>query len=195
MQRPDKLRVITPGDGPASEIYYNGTTMTAYAPAENLAAVAPAPPTIDAALKAAFDIAAIYFPFADVVAADPYRILTEGLTVAFVIGQSKVVGGIPTDMVALVNDNVMVQMWIGVDDKLPRRVSAVFRNDPRRLRHQMDLSDWKLDLAPSADVFASAKAVTAAPITFAHPGRSAAAGIKPPAQAKPAGRAAPTKPQ
>jgi hypothetical protein len=63
MQRPDKLRVITLGDGPASEFYYDGKTMTAYSPAENLIAVAAAPPTIDAALKAAFESAAIYFPF------------------------------------------------------------------------------------------------------------------------------------
>ena len=52
LQRPDKLRVITPGDGPASEFYYNGKTMTAFAPAENLIAVADAPPTIDAAMEA-----------------------------------------------------------------------------------------------------------------------------------------------
>ena len=51
LQRPDKLRVITPGDGPASEFYYDGKTMMAYAPAENLVAVADAPPTIDAALQ------------------------------------------------------------------------------------------------------------------------------------------------
>ena len=40
MQRPDKLRVIIPGDGPASEFYYDGKSMMAYAPAENLVAVA-----------------------------------------------------------------------------------------------------------------------------------------------------------
>ncbi len=51
LQRPDKLRVITPGDGPASEFYYNGKTMTAFAPAENLIAVADAPPTIDASWR------------------------------------------------------------------------------------------------------------------------------------------------
>ena len=33
MQRPDKLRVIIPGDGPASEFYYDGKSMMAYAPA------------------------------------------------------------------------------------------------------------------------------------------------------------------
>ena len=72
MQRPDKLRILIPGDGPASEFYYDGKTMTAYAPVENLAAVADAPPTIDAALDAAYKNAAIFFPFEDLLVADPY---------------------------------------------------------------------------------------------------------------------------
>src|SRR5690242_3985399 len=38
MQRPDKLRVITLGDGPRSDFYYNGKTMMAFAPAEDLLA-------------------------------------------------------------------------------------------------------------------------------------------------------------
>jgi len=50
MQRPDKLRILIPGDGPASEYYYDGKTAIAYAPVENLAAVADAPPTIEEAL-------------------------------------------------------------------------------------------------------------------------------------------------
>src|SRR5439155_12654233 len=39
LQRPDKLRVITAADGPASEIHYDGKKMMAYAPAENLVTV------------------------------------------------------------------------------------------------------------------------------------------------------------
>ncbi len=54
LQRPDKLRVIISGDGPASEFYYDGKTMMAYAPAEKLLAVSDAPPTIDAMLEAAY---------------------------------------------------------------------------------------------------------------------------------------------
>ena len=54
LQRPDKLRVIQSGDGPASEFYYDGKTMVAFSPAENLIAVAEAPATIDAALEAAY---------------------------------------------------------------------------------------------------------------------------------------------
>ena len=106
VQRPSKLRVITPGDGPASDFYYDGKTMIAYAPAANLVAVADAPATIEAAMKEAYDKAAIYFPFAEVIVADPYKNLSEGLTSAFVVGQSHVVGDTVTDMVAIANANV-----------------------------------------------------------------------------------------
>jgi hypothetical protein len=169
LQRPDKLRVITPGDGPASEFYYDGKTMMAYAPAENLVAVAEAPPTIDGALKVAYDSAAIYFPFTDVIVADPYQDIADGLEQAFVIGQSRVVGGTTTDMVAIANGHVFAQVWIGADDKLPRMVRAVYANDPSRLRHQVEFSNWRLDGQIPADAFASSRAATAPRIPFARP--------------------------
>jgi len=190
MQRPDKLRVITAGDGPASEFYYDGKAMMAFAPADNLVAVASAPPTIDGALKAAFDTAAIYFPFSDVVIADPYQGIADGLKVAFYIGQSKVIGGITTDMVAFVNDNVLVQVWVGTDDKLPRMLRAIYRDDPQHLRHQMELTNWKLEPTLAADAFASAKAAAATKIAFAVPS-APAPGLKPPAKAKAAAKAPP----
>ena len=149
LQRPDKLKIITLGDGPPSEFYYDGKTMMAFAPAEDLVAVADAPPTIDAALEAAYDSAAIYFPFTDVMVADPYKDIADGLKTAFYIGQSGIVGGTTTDMVAYVTGNVFVQIWIGADDKLPRRVYAVYLNDRARLRHVLELSNWKLDVRRS----------------------------------------------
>ena len=184
MQRPDKLRVVTSGDGPASEFYYNGKTMVAFAPAENLVAVAEAPPTIDAALKAAYDSAAIYYPFTDVIVADPYKDLAEGMILAFYIGQSKIVSGTTTDMVAFANNDVFVQIWIGAEDKLPRMLRAVYRADPARLRHQMELSDWKLDIEVPLDAFASAKASSANPIAFANPNPKPTASVKPPPKGK-----------
>jgi len=169
MQRPDKLRVITPGDGPASEFYYDGRSMTAYAPVENLAAVVEAPATIDAALVAAYRNAQIFFPFMDVIAADPYQALTKRAVLAFYIGQSSNVGGVRTDMLAWANDDVFLQIWIGADDRLPRRIRATFRADPLRLRHELDLSDWRLDPAMAADAFSSAKAKAAGKMAFAAP--------------------------
>jgi len=175
VQRPDKLRVITSGDGKASEYYYDGKTFTAFAPSENLVAVAPAPPTLDAALEEAFKNAGIYFPFADVLGADPLRNLTEGLTKAFYVGDSVAVGGTRTDVVAVVSDEVFMQIWIGADDKLPRRLRATYRGDPLLLRHQVDLSDWKLDPVVAAEAFASVNAGNARKIAFAAPRGPAAA--------------------
>ena len=193
MQRPDKLRVITLGDGPASEFYYDGKTMVAFAPAENLVAVASAPPTMDAALKAAYETAVIYFPFTDVIAVDPYKDIADGLTLAFYIGQSKVVGQTTTDMLAYVNDYVFVQIWIGAEDKLPRMLRAVFRDDPLRLRHQLELSNWQLDPVVAADAFASSKAGAAMSIPFARPDPKLPPGFRPPARAKPPANPKPSK--
>jgi len=169
LRRPDKFRVITPGDGPASEFYYNGKTMTAFMPAENLVAVAEAPPTIDGALEAAYHYAATYFPFADVMVADPYGDIAKSLELAFYIGRSRAVGGTTTDMVAYVAHGVFIQVWIGAEDKLPRRARAMFRNDPLQLRHQVDFSNWQLGRAVPAGAFASARAASAKRIPFEHP--------------------------
>ncbi len=192
LQRPNKLRVITPGDGPASQFYYDGKTMTAFSPAENLLAVADAPPTIDAALEAAFNSAAIYFPFDDVIVADPYKDIAQGLKVAFYIGQSIVIEGTTTDEVAYISGDVFVQAWIGTQDKLPRRLYAVYMNDPARLRHVLALSDWQLDVKTTPDMFVAPAPANAAHIKFARPDAKDAPGMPPPpgkvpAKGKPSG--------
>jgi len=186
MQRPDKLRVITPGDGPAEEFYYNGKTVMAYSPAENLVAIAEAAPTIDGMLEQAYHYAAIYFPFTDMIVADPYKDIAEGLTLAFYIGQSHVVGGTTTDMVAYETHGAFVQIWIGAEDKLPRMARAVYLNDPAQLRHQVEFSNWQLDAAIPAGAFESANAAKAKRIPFARPD------VLPPTEAKPPVQGGPT---
>ncbi len=191
MQRPDKLRILIPGDGPASEFYYDGKAMTAYAPAENLAAISDAPPTVDGALMAAFKNAGIYFPFVDLLAADPYAALTDGVVLAFTVGPSGVVGGVKTDMVVWANSDVFLQIWIGSEDKLPRRLRAMFRTDPLGLRHQLEFTDWKLDGPVAQDFYVATKAQSAGRMPFKAPGPPSK--VMKPLAAKPG--AAPAQPK
>ena len=73
-------------------------------------------------------------------------------------------------MIAYANDHAFVQAWIGADDKLPRKLRAVFRNDRQQLRHEMDVSDWQLDGPVAGDAFVAPSAAKAAlPIAFARP--------------------------
>lgn len=171
LQRPNKLRVISVGDGPRSEFYYDGKTIAQLAPVENLVAVAEAPPTIDAMLRKAFETTAIYFPFTDFLVADPYADLAGGLQLAFYIGPSVVVDATTTDMIAFETNGVFVQAWVGATDKLPRRARAQFDSDPIQLRHQVEVSNWKLDPVVAADAFGSPQIASARRIEFAHPER------------------------
>ena len=170
LQRPDKLRILSPGDGPATELYYDGRSLVAFAPKENYVATTAAPATIEAALDLAFDKAQIYYPFVDLIVADPFKALSEGLRVAFYVGESNAVGGVRTYIVAYANDHAFVQAWIGAEDRLPRRLRAVYRKDPLQLRHQMDITDWKLGEPVPAGAFAPPEAAKKAlPIPFDRP--------------------------
>lgn len=180
VQRPDKLRVITLGDGPASEFYYDGKTFTAFAPLENLIATADAPPTLDAALEAAYHVSGTYFPFTDLIVTDPYQDMAPDLKLAYYVGQSHIVGETTTDIVAYVEGGVFIEVWLGAEDKLPRAIHAVYLDDPAQLRHNLLLSHWQLDPAVPADAFSPSKSTASATrIPFAHPLQPAAAATPP----------------
>jgi hypothetical protein len=182
LERPDKMRVIISGDGPGSEFYYNGKTMTAFAPAENLLAVSDAPPTIDAMLEAVYHSAGIFFTFTDLVVADPYKDMSEGLTLAYYVGQSHVVGGTTTDIVAYIDNGVFIQIWIGTEDKLPQMVRAIFLDDPESLRSQVEFSNWQLDPTVPPDTFTLSNTGNAKRIPFAEIKTQAASGTMPSAK-------------
>ena len=98
-------------------------------------------------------MAHVYFPFADLVVADPYGDLARDLRLAFFIGRTHSVGGVETDMIAYATDEVFVQAWIGVEDRLPRRFRAIYLTDGGNLRHEMELSGWKVDPKLPASTF------------------------------------------
>jgi len=186
LQRPDKLRVLKPADGNATSFYCDGKSMMGYSPSENLLAVADAPATIDATLEKAYHLAGIYVPFDDVIVANPYGDLAPGLMHAYYVGQSHVVGGTTTDIVAYAGDGVFVQLWVGAEDKLPRLMRAIFLDDPDHLRHELAFTDWKLDETLPADIFSPPAAASTAkriPFASAHPELPASA--KAPANAQP----------
>jgi hypothetical protein len=120
-------------------------------------------------LKMAYDKAAIYFLFTDVLVADPYGDIASDLKLAFVIGRSNIVGGVATDMIAVANDQAQVQIWIGVDDKLPRMMRATFFNEPGNFRHSVEFSNWQIDPPVPEGSFTSAAALKADRIKFASP--------------------------
>jgi hypothetical protein len=105
--------------------------------------------------------------------------MSGDVTTAFYIGRSQVVGDTATDMVGFATKDIFAQIWVGVEDKLPRRLYAVYLNDPARLRHVLQLSNWELDKAVPEEAFSSAKSGGAARIAFKRPDVRTSANTKP----------------
>ena len=170
LQRPGRLKVVIPGDGPASEFTFDGKDIVAFAPEENLVAVAAAPPSLEGALQLAYQMADVYFPFTDLLLLDPYTTLTDGAKLIYLVGPSNVVGGTLTDSVVVAADDIFMQLWIGRDDKLPRRIRALYPGDSRGLRHELELTNWQVDAPIDAQAFATDRARAGQPMAFAVPG-------------------------
>lgn len=167
--RPNRFAVVTFGDGPRSAFYYNGKEMVVALPDANLVAVESAPGSVEAMLEQAFVKAGIYFPWVDLITDNPYAEIEKGLKTAFYIGQSKIVGGTTTDIVAFQNANVMVQVWLGAKDKLPRMIAIVPVEAGQRGRQMLQFSNWTLGKAIPASRFESKERKTARKIDFAKP--------------------------
>ncbi|NEX93013.1 DUF2092 domain-containing protein [Caulobacter sp. 17J65-9] len=169
LERPNKLKVVKVGDGVPDEFYYDGKTVTAYVPSQEVAAVADAPPNIDDMLDAAWSYAAIHYPFADVIVSDPCAIFDESLKSAFYVGQSNVVGGVPTDVIALTTDRVQGQIWVGAQDRLPRMIRTNYPSEPGAAGYQTEYSNWRVNAPVAAGTFTSPKAQAARKIAFLPP--------------------------
>jgi hypothetical protein len=177
LARPNKLRVIVPGDGPPSEFYFDGNAVAVFTPKEDLIAVADVPGNVEEMLEKIYQKAGIYFPFVDFLVSDPFKALTTGLTSAFVIGKSTLVGGTTTDVLSVSDEAVHLQIWIGAEDKLPRLIWATAADDPDKPRHMVEFSDWKLGGDVEKESFAPKRTANTKEIPFARP-EEAVAGSK-----------------
>ncbi len=112
LERPDKLKVISSGDGPPEEFTYDGGEIAVYMPETNMVARKDAPSDVDAMLRDAYSTAGLYFPFVDLIVSDPHASLAGHALSAFVIGKSELIGGVTTDIVAIADGRMQWQIWI-----------------------------------------------------------------------------------
>jgi hypothetical protein len=83
----------------------------------------------------------------------PYASFTSHALTAFVIGQSEIVGGVTTDVVAITDGRMQWQLWIGTDDKLPRLIWSTPADMPPKPRVMVAFSNWRTGGAVDAGSF------------------------------------------
>ena len=127
VQRPNKMRAERIGELITQTFYYDGKSLSLNLPQQKYYATAAVPPTLEGMLDFARDKLGVIAPGADLVYANAYERLTEGLTSAIVVGEA-VVGGAPCDHIAFRNAEVDWQIWIQRGDK---PLAAEVRQSPR----------------------------------------------------------------
>ena len=167
-QGTEKLYAETRGDFFPYDCYFHGKTITAYAPTTHVYAHNDAPGTIDELIDRAFREDGKTFPYADILVASPYEVLTQDLMSAVFVGQSTV-GGVKTDHLLFSNKGVSWQIWIGTTDHLPRLVNATYLSDPREPSYTVEFSDWKLNEPTLESTFVFNNASKAAKVDFRNP--------------------------
>jgi hypothetical protein len=108
------------------------------------------------------------FPYADILVAEPYKVLAEGLVTALYVGTSTI-GGVKTDHLVFANKGVEWQIWIGVEDHLPRLVYANYFDDVSEPSYTVGFLNWKVDAPVPSETFVFKNTSGAAKVEFRNP--------------------------
>jgi hypothetical protein len=144
LERPNKLRARVTGEVPNFDFTYDGSTVAAFAPNNNVYSVSKAPSTIDAMLPFIEKETGIRFASAGLLFSDPYAELTKGLTNAVVVG-SDTVQGEPCEHLAFRAPGLNWEIWIESGaSALPRRLVITYTNVANFPRSLVEFSHWNL---------------------------------------------------
>lgn len=145
LKRPNKLMIRIGGDAPHFDFYYDGSSVSAYAPGTKVYSTLKAPPTMDAMLTGLKAETGMRFPTAPLLYSDPYAVLTRGLFSGVVVG-SDVVDGVKCTHLAFRSPGVNWEIWIESSSRaLPRRLATTFTDRPNFPRMMITFSSWNLN--------------------------------------------------
>jgi hypothetical protein len=169
VRAPDRFRAEVRTDRKQRQIFYDGKSLTVYAPRMHYYASAPAPSTISATLDSARKRFNIELPLADLFLWGTPRDGVDELTAAQYIGPA-FVDGTDTDQYAFRQRGVDWQLWIARGNvPLPRKLAITTTSEPSAPRFAATLM-WDLTPPVGDPVFAFVPPKDAARIVFASVG-------------------------
>jgi hypothetical protein len=168
---PDRLRLDVNSDRIQRKIYYDGKTVTQYAPRLNYYATFDAPGTVRETLVAAADKFDLRLPLADLFFWGTDQSGIEDIKSAIEVGTSRV-GGVECDHYAFRQDGVDWQLWIERGKTpLPRKLVITTLAEPAQPQY-MAVLRWDLKASMTDKTFAfvppkGAQKITAASVATA----------------------------
>lgn len=145
LERPNKLRASFGGEAPRFDFFYDGATVTAYAPGTKVYSTMKAPATIDEMLAGLRAETGIRFASAPLLMSNPYAVIARDLTSAVVVGPATV-NGVECAHLAFRAPGVNWEIWLETSARsLPCRLAVTFTDEPNFPRTIVEFSGWRLD--------------------------------------------------
>ena len=143
--RPDRLAADATGDTLNRAAWYDGKSMSILDKEHNTYATVDAAATIDATLDMLQEKYDVVLPLADLVSADPYAVLSAGVTYGRYLGVH-LAAGVPCHHLVFAQETIEWQIWIDAGDQpLPRKIAITYALEPGEPQYTATIRRWKLD--------------------------------------------------
>lgn len=150
VRQPDHLAVHRTGDDGASDLFYDGKTVTIYGAKQNKYARAEAPGKIESMLDDVSDRLNVDFPFADFVAADPGKAFLSGVTSGRELAPVMIDGKPVRHLFFSQTGGVDLEVWLDKSEQAtPERLVATYRLMPGQPSFIAEFSDWNFAAQPA----------------------------------------------
>jgi hypothetical protein len=147
-RRPDRLRADVVSERKQRVFYYDGTTLTLYAPRVKLYAAVPAPPTIRETIDMAGERLGLDLPLADLFLWGTERAPTGDITRADHLGPGRI-DGVECDQFAFRQAGVDWQVWIQKGaSPVPRKLVITTTAEPAQPQY---IAVLRWELSPTHD--------------------------------------------
>jgi hypothetical protein len=155
VHRPDRLVVRRSGDDGATDLYYDGKTVTLFAGNENKYARADAPNKIDAMFDEVSERLNVDFPLADFVNADPGKMLLSDVMSGRELDPVTIDGKPARHFFFSQAGGVELEVWLDkTEQATPLRLIVTHRLLPGQPSFIAEFSNWNFSAHPADAEFA-----------------------------------------
>jgi hypothetical protein len=153
LERPSKFHATRQGRFADTELFYDGSQLTVYGKTLKAYVQQDLAGSIDQAVAALETASGLAMPGADLLFADPYTVLTKGVTSSGYHGLATV-GGVKAHHLAFRTPSVDWQIWVQDGDQpLPLKYVVTTKRLAGAPQYSVQLSQWNLKPAVPAGRF------------------------------------------
>jgi hypothetical protein len=145
VERPSRFVADAKGDTLHREAWFDGRTLTVLNKGKNVYASIEAPGTIDAVLDKVAEDYQVLVPLSDLLYADPYATLMDGVLYGKYLGIHQA-AGVPCHHLTFGQEGMYWQIWIDAGAKpWPRKISVASWEDSGVPRYEAVIRKWVAD--------------------------------------------------